>query len=114
MKVLLAILLILEEIFSISCQNENLITMSLLKNLEIRQCFCVYKNNYSSKTLFDKKILLKNIATAYISYEQLIMYLKQAEHKNDGAGVIMKERDLARLVEISQSLDLVGFCKINS
>lgn len=104
MKVFLAILCILEKIFRVSCEHELSIILSLIKNLEIRQCFFV---NDSFSPLSEKKLLLKNVATAYISYEILINYLEETKNGEDGTGIILQDKSLARVEELSQKLDLV-------
>lgn len=108
MKALFVVFFLWNDIFLVSA-NETSIILSLIKELEIRQCFVVYGNVNSLNPLSGENFLLKNTATAYISYANLRKYIEDTEYNRDGIGIILKENNLDQIERISQNLNLVGF-----
>lgn len=104
MKPFLIVIFILKGIY---CQYESEIILRLTENLEIRQCFFLFEDVNNTNLLSRKKDLLKNIAVAYISFEQLLDY-HQIENSNGRIAVIFDENRLDWLEETSQNLHLVS------
>lgn len=98
------------KIMKIYSDPENLIIMSVLDDFGMKNCIIVSCNFTEETDIIKTKMLSdRNIMTVVKNFDNLLEYLKQGSFVNVNTMIIVKEKNLLKLVELFLALQKVKF-----